>query len=78
MHFGNIPGGPISQLKAREDRPVGVSLCTAFSLLLFRMLNVSQIEEAIVTAMALRDRFPDTLAGFDLVTGFLLQLQVNP
>lgn len=42
------------------------------------MLNVSQIEEAIVTAMALRDRFPDTLAGFDLVTGFLLQLQVNP
>ncbi|XP_009706904.1 PREDICTED: adenosine deaminase CECR1, partial [Cariama cristata] len=32
-----------------------------------RMLNVSQIKEAIVTAMALRARFPDTLAGFDLV-----------
>ncbi|NXK24331.1 ADA2 deaminase, partial [Arenaria interpres] len=32
-----------------------------------RMLNVSQIKEAIVTAMELRDRFPDTLAGFDLV-----------
>nr|XP_031363807.1 adenosine deaminase 2 isoform X2 [Lonchura striata domestica] len=32
-----------------------------------RMLNVSQIKEAIVTAMALRAHFPDTLAGFDLV-----------
>ncbi|XP_071623655.1 adenosine deaminase 2 isoform X2 [Heliangelus exortis] len=32
-----------------------------------RMLNVSQIKEAIVTAMALRAQFPDTLAGFDLV-----------
>ncbi|NXR81865.1 ADA2 deaminase, partial [Pycnonotus jocosus] len=32
-----------------------------------RMLNVSQIKEAILTAMALRARFPDTLAGFDLV-----------
>ncbi|NWV39816.1 ADA2 deaminase, partial [Grantiella picta] len=32
-----------------------------------RMLNVSQIKEAIVTAMELRARFPDTLAGFDLV-----------
>ncbi|XP_051463974.1 adenosine deaminase 2 isoform X1 [Apus apus] len=32
-----------------------------------RMLNVSQIKEAIVTAMALRARFPDTVAGFDLV-----------
>lgn len=57
---------------------MGVSLCTAFSLLLFRMLNVSQIKEAIVTAMALRARFPDTLAGFDLVTVFLLWLRVNP
>ncbi|XP_056364985.1 adenosine deaminase 2 [Oenanthe melanoleuca] len=32
-----------------------------------RMLNVSQIKEAILTAMALRASFPDTLAGFDLV-----------
>ncbi|XP_064591900.1 adenosine deaminase 2 isoform X1 [Zonotrichia leucophrys gambelii] len=32
-----------------------------------RMLNVSQIKEDIITAMALRARFPDTLAGFDLV-----------
>ncbi|NWU33707.1 ADA2 deaminase, partial [Hylia prasina] len=32
-----------------------------------RMLNVSQIKEAVLTAMALRARFPDTLAGFDLV-----------
>lgn len=57
--------------KPKEGRPGDASLCTAFSLLLFRMLNVSQIKEAIVTAMALRARFPDTLAGFDLVTGFL-------
>lgn len=78
MHFGNTPGGPVSQLKPKEGRPMGVSLCTAFSLLLFRMLNVSQIKEAIVTAMALRARFPDTLAGFDLVTVFLLWLRVNP
>lgn len=78
LHLGNIPGDHISQLKPKEGRPVGVSLCTAFSFLLFRMLNVSQIKEAIVTAMALRARFPDTLAGFDLVTVFLLWLQVNP
>ncbi|XP_063251179.1 adenosine deaminase 2 [Prinia subflava] len=32
-----------------------------------RMLNASQIKEAILTAMALRASFPDTLAGFDLV-----------
>ncbi|KFV71102.1 Adenosine deaminase CECR1 [Dryobates pubescens] len=32
-----------------------------------RMENVSQVKEAIVTAMALRAQFPDTLAGFDLV-----------
>ncbi|NWY75145.1 ADA2 deaminase, partial [Erithacus rubecula] len=32
-----------------------------------RMLNVSQIKEDILTAMALRASFPDTLAGFDLV-----------
>ncbi|XP_019371096.1 PREDICTED: adenosine deaminase CECR1 isoform X2 [Gavialis gangeticus] len=32
-----------------------------------RMLNVSQIKEAIYTAMLLRAQFPDTLAGFDLV-----------
>ncbi|KAL2309916.1 hypothetical protein Nmel_006148 [Mimus melanotis] len=35
-----------------------------------RMLNVSQIKEAILTAMALRARFPDTLAGFDLHCNF--------
>lgn len=58
-------------LKSKEGRPVGVSLGTAFSLLPSRMLNVSQIKEAIVTAMALRARFPDILAGFDLVTIFL-------
>lgn len=78
MHFGNAPGGPISQLKPREGRPTGASFCSAFSLLLSRMLNVSQIKEAIVTAMALRARFPDTLAGFDLVTLFLLGLHMNP
>ncbi|NWT59350.1 ADA2 deaminase, partial [Erythrocercus mccallii] len=50
-----------------HGRPMGGSLCSAFSLLLSRMLNVSQIKEAILTAMALRARFPDTLAGFDLV-----------
>lgn len=75
MHFGNTPGGPISQAKPREGRPMGVSSFSAFSLLLSRMLNVSQIKEAVVTAMALRARFPDTLAGFDLVTVFLLGLQ---
>ncbi|NXN18522.1 ADA2 deaminase, partial [Indicator maculatus] len=32
-----------------------------------RMLNASQIKEAILTAMALRAHFPGTLAGFDLV-----------
>ncbi|OXB80465.1 UNVERIFIED_CONTAM: hypothetical protein H355_004298, partial [Colinus virginianus] len=32
-----------------------------------RMLNASQIKEAIITAMELRAHFPDTLAGFDLV-----------
>ncbi|NXC93057.1 ADA2 deaminase, partial [Certhia familiaris] len=32
-----------------------------------RKLNVSQIKEAILTALALRAHFPDTLAGFDLV-----------
>lgn len=78
LHLGNSPGGRISQLKPKEGMPMGVSLCTAFSLLLFRMLNVSQIKEAVVTAVALRGRFPDTLAGFDLVTVFLLWLQANP
>ncbi|XP_063164201.1 adenosine deaminase 2 [Candoia aspera] len=33
----------------------------------FRKQSVSQIEEAIRTAMALRTEFPDTVAGFDLV-----------
>lgn len=51
---------------------MAVSFCSPFSLLLSRMLNVSQIKEDIITAMALRARFPDTLAGFDLVTEFLL------
>ncbi|NWX88273.1 ADA2 deaminase, partial [Nothoprocta pentlandii] len=32
-----------------------------------RKLNVSQIKDIIVTAMALRAHFPDFLAGFDLV-----------
>lgn len=78
LHLGNTLGDRISQLKHKKGRPMRVSLCTAFSLLLFRMLNVSQIKEAVVTAMALRAHFPDTLAGFDLVTVFLLWLQVNP
>lgn len=57
---------------------MGDSFCSIFSLLLSRMLNVSQIKEAILTAVALRARFPDTLAGFDLVTVFLLGLHINP
>uniref|UniRef100_A0ACB8FLZ8 Transcriptional adapter ada2 n=2 Tax=Sphaerodactylus townsendi TaxID=933632 RepID=A0ACB8FLZ8_9SAUR len=32
-----------------------------------RKLSVSQIKEAVQTAMTLRDKFPDTVAGFDLV-----------
>lgn len=51
-----------------------VSLLIAFALVLFRMLSVSQIKETIITAMELRAHFPDTLAGFDLVTEFLLWL----
>lgn len=71
-------GGSFHKANPKKGRPVGVSLCIAFSLLLFRMLNVSQVKEAIVTAMALRAQFPDILAGFDLVTIFLLWLDVNP
>lgn len=59
---------------SKEGRPVDVSLLIAFALVLFRMLNVSQIKETIITAMELRAHFPDTLAGFDLVTEFLLWL----
>ncbi|XP_077196206.1 adenosine deaminase 2 isoform X2 [Paroedura picta] len=32
-----------------------------------RNLNLSQIKEAVYTAMALRAKFPDSVAGFDLV-----------